>query len=161
MNRTKLLTIVIIGLLILNLGILCILFLNKGHNDHPTGMPPRGEGPKKIIIEKLHFDPSQVSSYELLIDVHKKRTRELNDTSKILHKELYTLLNTAHPDTSKANELIRSIADKQMEVDHLNFNHFSDIKNLCKPEQIEYFNSLTEDLAELFGHKGPPPPHHK
>jgi periplasmic protein CpxP/Spy len=161
MNRTKLLTIVIIGLLIMNLGILCILFLNRGHNDHPAGMPPRGEGPKKIIIERLHFDPSQVNAYESLIEVHKKRTHELNDTSKILHRNLYALLNTSNPDTAKANELIRLIAEKQKEVDHLNFDHFSDIKKLCKPEQMDDFNLLTEDLAELFGHKGPPPPDHK
>lgn len=62
MNRTKLLTIAVIGLLLLNLGVLGMMFLSKP--PHPPMPPemhggPRPDGPKQIIIDRLHLDAAQ------------------------------------------------------------------------------------------------------
>jgi Spy/CpxP family protein refolding chaperone len=154
MSRTKLLTIVIVALLLLNLGTLGVLLFQKpgGHGK----MPPPGEGPKMIIIERLKFDDEQQKQYEVLIDDHRKRTRELHDASHKLHKELYSLLSSETADRAKADSIILMIADNQKDLDNLNFDHFQQIRMICKPEQIRSFNELAEDLSELFGPKGPP-----
>ncbi|MCW3102805.1 MAG: hypothetical protein JWO09_1245 [Bacteroidetes bacterium] len=162
MNRTKLLTIAVIGLLLLNTGTLGMLLL-RGAEHHPHGdmpPPPRGEGPKRIIMERLHFDEAQRRQYEALIDGHRKRSDELHEASRYLHKELYSLLAADTADKAKADALILQIAENQKATDNLNFDHFQQIKAICRPEQLNDFKELSEELSELFGPKGPPPREH-
>jgi len=165
MNRTKLLTIAVIGLLLVNLGTLAFLFLQKGH--HPPHMPmhgpggpdgpgPRGEGPKRIIIERLNFDDAQQKQYESIIEEHRTKMHELNEEGRDLHNELFAQLKENAIDTVKKNLVITKIAGNQKALDELNFDHFQKIKAICKGDQLEKFNGLVQDLTHLFGHKGPP-----
>jgi len=151
MNRTKLLTIAVIGLLLINLGTLGVLVMQRPH--HPPmgdGPPQRREGPKQIIIDRLHFDLQQQQAYSILVEEHRKRTRELNATTRQLHDELFVLLKIQPVDTAKANSLMQQIAQNQQQTDQLNFEHFQQIKNICKPGQVVFFNELVDDLGKLF-----------
>jgi Spy/CpxP family protein refolding chaperone len=160
MNRTKLLTIAVIGLLLINLGTLGVLIMRKPprppHGEMPPPPPP-GEGPKQLIIDRLRFDDAQQKQYDVIIEEHKKKTNELHDASRDMHNQLYALLKTEPVDKAKADALIQQIADNQKAVDNLNFDHFQKIKSICKPDQVEDFNELAGELAALFGPKGPPP----
>ena len=162
MNRTKLLTIAVIGLLLINLGTLCVMIMHKPPGPPQGNMPPphgpNGEGPRQIIIDRLHFDTNQQQQYEVFISEHRNKTDDLHDASKELHNQLYSLLKNESIDKAKSDSLIQQIADNQKEIENLNFTHFQKIKTLCKPEQLEYFNELAGELSELFGPKGPPPP---
>jgi Spy/CpxP family protein refolding chaperone len=156
MEKTKLLTIAVIGLLLLNLGTLAVIML-KSDKPHHRGMPPpRGEGPRNIIIEKLKLDHEQQKQYELLIEDHRKKTREFNDISNELHEDLYALLSKDSAGTEK-EEIIQKILQNQKDIEHLNFEHFRAIRAICNESQIPLFNELSHDLTDLFGHKGPPP----
>jgi protein CpxP len=157
MNRTKLLTIAVIGLLLLNSGILGMLFLNKPPRPpHGEMLQPNGEGPKMIIIERLHFDESQQKQYQILIDEHRGKTKELNRASREMHDELFSLLKTENINKSKADSIIQQIADNQKAIEHLNFDHFQEIKSICKSEQVKDFEILVSELGELFAPKGAP-----
>jgi Spy/CpxP family protein refolding chaperone len=157
MSRTKLLTIAVISLLLLNIGTLSVILLKSPPPPHGDGRPPHGEGPKRIIMERLHFDAGQQRAYELLIDDHRSKTMTLNQASRELHTKLYSLLKEESADKSQADTIILQIAENQKAINNLNFAHFQQIRDLCKPEQIKDFNLLAEDLSELFGPKGPPP----
>ena len=61
MNKTKLLSVAVIALLVLNFGILGFLFLSKKHEPNGRKMP------REIVIEKLHFDENQIVEYEKII----------------------------------------------------------------------------------------------
>jgi len=157
MSKTKLLSIAVTGLLLLNLGTLGIFFFNKPSRPHHPGEGPRGEGPKKIIIERLHFDEAQQKEYEILVNDHKSKMFALNDASRALHDALYNLLIAETSiDDAQANKLIAEIADNQKALDELNFDHFRKIKMLCKGSQIDDFNKLVGDLGELFSGRRPP-----
>lgn len=164
MNRTKLLTIAVIGLLLINLGTLGVLLVQKpGRPPHgPLSPPPHkhGEGPRQLIIDRLHFDAEQQKQYDVLINEHRIKTDELHEASRDIHNELYSLLKADTIDRTKADSLILQIADNQKAVDNLNFSHFQEIKKICKPGQFGDFNELAGELAGLFGPKGPPPPKH-
>ncbi|CAN5402356.1 hypothetical protein BH10BAC1_BH10BAC1_01970 [soil metagenome] len=156
MNRTKLLTIAVIGLLLINLGTLAVMMMQKPprppHGDMP---PPRGEGPKQIIIDRLHFDVMQEKDYELLIADHKMQTKKLHDSSKELHDKLYSLLKGQGDKNNESDSLILEIANNQKSIENLNFSHFNAIKNICKGTQVEDFNKLVEELGMLFSPQGP------
>jgi Spy/CpxP family protein refolding chaperone len=156
MNKTKLLGIAVVGLLLLNLGTLALM-LFKHNGPNPQGFPPPGEGPKKIIIERLSFNEDQQKQYEVIIIDHKAKMKELNRQSRELHDELYSLLMVSTIEKDKADSIIQKIADNQKELDKLNFDHFQKIKAICKNDQLEKFNGLVLDLTHLFGPKNGPP----
>lgn len=162
MNRTKLLTIAVIGLLLLNFGILGVMFFGKPSHPpmHPDHAGPKGEGPKQMIIERLHFDEMQQKDYELLVVEHRNKTDELHEASKKLHDDLFSLLKADTINQRQSDSLVLEIANNQKAIEDLNFDHFNAIKKLCKGEQVGYYNELVDELGQLFGRKGPPPPRH-
>jgi hypothetical protein len=161
MTKTRLLTIAVIGLLLVNLGILAFLFFRQPAHP-PMGGPgrsgPGGEGPKKIIIERLHFDTEQAAQYEKLIVAHRKQISELGDQIRETKNSLYSTLSS----TTQLNKdsLETRLGEIQKQIESTHYNHFADIKKLCKPDQLKDFNALTKELARFFapGKNLPPSP---
>lgn len=156
MNKIKLLSIAVTGLLLINIGILAFLFLRKPM--HSPGDEPMGKGPRSVIIEKLHFDKEQVAEYEKLITIHQQTIQELDGQIRETKKQLYTTL-AAETGTNK-DSLQNKLGEIQKKIESVHFSHFEAIKKLCKPGQMEYFKSLTGELAKYFvsGKKSPQPP---
>ena len=156
MEKQKLITFSIVTLLLLNIGTLGFIFVNgPKHNNrppHPEGRP----APREVIIEKLHFDEQQQVKYVALIEEHRKHVRTTEEHIRDTKNELYLLLN--NPNLAKQDSLIGLLANYQKEIETLHFNHFSDIKKLCKSDQLDEFEELTEELSQLFS-KSPRPRH--
>ena len=148
MTKTKLLTVAVITLLILNVATLTFIFMHK---------PPMhdGEGPKQLIIERLHFDEAQQKEYSIMVDDHRAKSKNLNKVSRDLHNELYSLLKEKTTDKQKSDSLINLISENQKACDNLNLDHFQQIKLICKDNQIPFYNNLVADLTHLFS---PHPP---
>lgn len=146
MNKIKLLTFSVIGLLFLNIGVICFLYFSR-----PTDRNDRfNPKPREIISEKLHFDSNQIKSYDQLIEIHKFKIDSLNTKSKELKFELYSQLKLATINNAEKNRLINELINNQKEIENTYFQHFLDIKSLCKKDQIEAFNSLTDELGKMF-----------
>lgn len=143
MNKSKFLSIIIVLLLVSN-GVL-IYFL--------VGKPPRPEGPKALIIEQLHFDAKQIKTYELLIQKHRSQINREEQQIRQLKQELYQELNKTVP---KKDSIIAELVFHQKRIEDIHYEHFEDIKAICKPAQLPYFKKLTHELARLFAHKAPP-----
>jgi len=161
MNRTKLLTIAVISLLLINIATLGFLIINKPRHDHNKIHPAQNEGPKQIIVDRLELDDAQQKQYQLLIDDHRKKTRELHEVSAGMHNKLYSLLKTEPVNRAEADSIIQEIANNQKAIDNLNFDHFQQIKKICRQDQLDEYNKLASDLSELFSPKGPPPGENK
>lgn len=131
-----------IGLLISNLVLVGFIMLRKPKH-------PMGEGPKKLVIEKLHFDDKQVEQYEVIIQEHQKNIRKADDDIIKYKNALYQTL-TKSDNESEKDSLINQIANVQKKIEDIHFNHFLEIKKLCKPEQQKYFEDLTKEIEGLF-----------
>jgi len=107
------------------------------------------DGPKNIIIEKLHFDKEQIKTYELYIAQHRKSINANEIAMNKSRSELYLQLKHSQ-DTAKIDSLISIIANQQTVAEHINYNHFLELKKLCKPCQKEAFDELTTEIANLF-----------
>ncbi len=147
MNKTKVLGFAVIALLVLNFGILAFLFFSK-NEDGPRGR----KMPREIIIEKLHFDENQIVEYDKTIKIHQENIRNLDDSIRITKNELYQLLNSDTIDSVKKDSLFLKLADLQKQIETTHFNHFIEIKKLCKKEQLPDYKNLTEELSKLFSH---------
>lgn len=142
MNR-KYFYLLIIGLLLISNLVLLYFALNKPIG----GFNP--DSPKKIVIEKLHFDDQQIRAYQGLIDTHRKEIKDKNDKLLSIKKELYTLLNTQTND-KKVDSLTTEMGLIQKQIEIIHYKHFLDIKTLCKPEQFTFFDELSDELIEVF-----------
>lgn len=157
MSKIKLLTIAVIGLLIINVGIIGFLLCRKPPHP-PGGRPPISqEGPKKIIIERLHFDKEQIVSYEKLIAEHQEMMKSMNDSIRRAKNDLYRTLSFEN--FTRKDSLINHLNDLQEKVEQINYEHFVALKNLCKTNQLGDYNDLTKELARFFAvnKKAPPP----
>lgn len=161
MKKTKLLTITVIGLLLLNFAILAFLLVSgpRGHK-RPTDRPDGRPNPREIIIERLHFDDNQQKEYAELIKWHRGEIKKLDSNIRQTKNELYYQLNQTEVNLKTKDSLITLLNSYQKQVEETHFKHFEDIKKLCHQDQLEDFNELTEDLSRIFAPNKPPRPRH-
>ena len=151
MKKTKLLTITVIGLLLLNFAILAFLLVSgpRGHK-RPNDTAEGRLNPREIIIERLHFDVNQQKEYDKIIQWHKGKIKILDENLRSVKNELYTQLKQPQADVKIKDSLIAVINANQKQIEETHFKHFTTIKNLCHKDQMEDFNELTEDLSRIF-----------
>ena len=142
MNRLKFLTLLVAGLIISN-GILFYMLVQKHHHN---------DNPKKRIIDKLHFNNEQISTYEVLIQKHRNAINENEHVMREMRSKLYLNLQN-EGNQYLVDSIISKIAMQQIVAEKINYNHFLEIKHLCKPKQQKDFNELTNEIANLFSSK--------
>lgn len=149
MDKIKLLTWSVIGLLMLNISTIGFLFFNNKERNQPK--------PKEIIIEKLHFDKQQEEKYQVLINENRFEINNLDTEIRDLKNQLYIELKLEKINYTKSDSLINQIGNIQKEIEKLHYIHFQNIKSLCHKGQLPYFNELTEDLGKIFANQKRPP----
>ena len=112
---------------------------------------------KYVVIEKLNFDDNQIVEFEKLIDWHQKEIRATDSEIRTLKNKLYSTLIT---DTiiGLRDSLINEIGKKQMKIETIHLNHFTQVKKLCRLEQKTAFEDFSTELAKFLS---PSPPPHK
>ena len=140
MNKTKFLSILVMLLVVSNLALILFVLLRK---------PPRKEGPQAVIIERLHLDETQQKSYSELVKTHRKIISETQDSILIVKEQLYaTLINP--PKTNEKDSLVRLLGDLQIRIENTHYQHFIDLKKICRTEQQGYFEAFSKDITTLF-----------
>jgi len=142
MDKSKLNTIIIIGLLLSNIFLVCFMLFKKP--EHPIRPKPR-----EIIIEKLGFDEKQIIAYDAIIKEHQKSIRNKEDQIMQVKKQLYFLVYDNIENELK-DSLIKQLGNLQMDIENIHYNHFAEIEKICKPEQMEKFKQLLDEIATLF-----------
>ncbi|HNP31736.1 MAG TPA: hypothetical protein PKN96_00430 [Flavobacterium sp.] len=156
MEKTKLLTIAVIGLLVINFGTLGFLLLGpKGHRPPHEGGPQ----PKEIITRKLHFDANQQKEYAKLIQWHHGQIEKLDGNIREAKNKLYSQLGNTETNIKAKDSLIAVINSNQKQIEETHFKHFEDIKKICHKDQMDDFNALTEELSRIFAPKPHGPGH--
>ena len=155
MSKLTLLTIAVVVLLVLNLGVAGFLFLQKPPLAQ-GGPRPFEHGPRNRIIAMLHFEKEQVEQYEELIRGHRASVRLLDERIRTVKTNLYQTLN--EQESSVSDSLINELSELQKQVENVHYTHFLEIKRLCKPDQLAYFQELTGHLADFFAPKKQDPP---
>jgi periplasmic protein CpxP/Spy len=149
MNKVRILSLVSIVLLLINIVIIGVMVSHRSGRAHAVG-------PRRMIIEKLHFDETQQVAYQKLIDAHIIDVKKGEQQIQEYKRRLYATLNSA-VDLSARDSLIAEMAKLQMSVEQIHYRHFQDIKALCKPDQQKAFEAFTLEISDLFqkGQRGP------
>src|ERR1043165_9112424 len=122
MDKIKLLTIAVSGLLLLNFGMLAkMMFQHPPHGPGPgPGPDGRPGGPKMIIIERLKLDAEQQKKYEVMVDYHKSTMDSLHQAGMKMKDELYGLLKSGSNDSILTDPILLRIAENEKKIEMLN-----------------------------------------
>ncbi len=131
-----------IGLLLVNIFLIWFTIGKKRPEE-------RRAGPKNIIIKKLHFDENQVKDYEILIKAHRSNIESSNSQMKILKNHLFATLKGQNQHIDR-DSLINEIGKLQIKLENIHYDHFIEIKKLCKPNQLSDYDLLCDELGKLF-----------
>src|SRR6201989_959576 len=143
MNKIKFLMGVVVGLCIVNIGLMAFILLGSGTRppDGPPGMPPE-DRPRQLIIQKLNFNKAQVEKYDALIAMHRDTVRRLERAIMEAKNKLYTTLSNSG---GSKDSLVQQLGTLQRQMEMVHYNHFLDIKKLCTADQQGNFNELTKE----------------
>ena len=148
MKKSTILTIAVIALVFMNIVLMGFTFLKA----YP-GMQPHRPERRQIIVERLGFDTRQQHEYARLIDWHRQEVerldRKIRETKDLYYSGIGTMAET------ERDSLLDTLANLHKEVEQAHYIHFTQIRELCKGEQIERFDELAPKLPRIFG---PPPP---
>lgn len=143
MNKIKFLMGLVVGLCIVNIGLMAFILFR----------PPvmHDERPRELIIQKLNFDKEQVAQYDKMISAHRDSVHSLERQIHDAKNQLYGSLVRG----TLKDSLMSKLGELQQRIEMVHYNHFMDIKKLCRAGQQQQFNELTTELADYFR---PPPP---
>jgi protein CpxP len=144
MTKRILNRVLIAVLLISNLLLLGFIFFSK---------PPHPPRPKHIIVKKLSFDKGQIAKYESLIKTHQEGIMQLEAKMKASKTALYKSL-LKNEDNPTNDSLFAELGNTQIEIEKLHYQHFREIKKICRTEQIPAFEALSGELVNLFNRGG-------
>jgi periplasmic protein CpxP/Spy len=145
MNKTKFLTAAVILLVILNAATLFFLF--KGHGKKP---PVRNGGRPftEFISKQLNFDTAQTGQLQLLRDKHKAELDTLRKEDKVLHDSLFAFVKRGDMDSVKIDSYLTRISVNKKEFELAFIHHFAQIRSICKPEQLDLFNKMVDQMMK-------------
>lgn len=151
MNTSKILRITVIAILAINIAVIGYLLINK--DVFFGNKPPK---PREIVIKKIGFSEDQIKQYDVTITKHQNRIKALDNSIRKTKNELYSRLKDSSAEIDTNDSLVRKINTFQKQIEITHYNHFIEIKKICKPEQLEKFNALTNELSKIFSGKRKP-----
>ena len=115
-----------------------------------------------MLQKELGFDKMQTEQYLKMRQEHRSQAQQLDNEIRQLKKQMFDEVLEDSPQPLLSDSLLRLVQEKQADLEQLTFQHFLDLKKLCKPEQQ---NKLKLLMREVFRQKPgfrddrmPPPP---
>lgn len=151
MANTKFLKIVILILIVINLGTLTFIWVNRPRAEFRQ--PHRNPG--LFLKQALHLTPKQQELLFNMREQHQQRMAFYQELNRGLHRRFFDLLLEPNPDSAMMLTLADSIANNQKTLDTLTYQHFLNMKRILDPKQQKKFSDL---FYKVFVTIAPPPP---
>lgn len=158
---------VIVVLAIMNIGTLLVLWMSKPSPSLKQGgkVSHKQEQARleQLLKMELGFDDIQVEQYLLMRDKHHKQSLTFNKKILELKKQMYDEVFHDIPQ-QLSDSLLNLVQVNQAELEHITFQHFIDLKKLCKLEQQDKLKLLIDEFFSkntttgMNNEKRPPPP---
>lgn len=146
---------IVLGLLLLNLGLLGWIWLS------PQNHVRSGETPARFLERELNFTEEQKKRFRLLREDHHASVQGVRDSVRQMKKQFFAHLGEPMTDDDIANKT-SEIARQMALVDKITFQHFRQVRQMCTPAQQQKFDSIIDEMlrrlaAGAEGRGGPPP----
>ena len=153
MTKTRILSLLVLVMGLLNVGLLVLLWLGR-----PDGAAGRrsAAGPVAAgLVRELGLTPAQQQQFAALREEHHARMQELLRTLTAQREQLFAGL--AQPAAANAQpELLAQIGALQRQTDSLTYAHFAAVGRLLTPAQLPRWRQLAPMLPRRLQQQGPP-----
>jgi cell division protein YceG involved in septum cleavage len=150
-GRKKTWVALFVLILLINLGTLGFFWMNHLHESRMLVGPQL----KERIAEELQFDEAQKEVFELLVKDHQMRSQQIRLEIEQAKKEYYQIGGRSK---GSLNALM-TLKNAYGKLDELNYQHFEQIRGICRGDQIKKFEALVQKILSSgnFGFQGPRP----
>lgn len=153
-SNKKFLWLLIIILLVLNIISVGSIWLTRERHPIVTrDTRIRGHRQGNFLSQKLNFSPEQQAEFDSLLSSHRARIDSTYQEIRTLREQLMEMMENNKYNEQAAENIARQIADKQADVELLNYRHFRDVLNICNDVQKESFIDFVKDAVGP--HRGP------
>jgi protein CpxP len=140
--RQKWLLLLVIILLLTNITTLSIFWFVK---------PKKPAGPERQrmgtwIVNELKFDKDQEATYWKLRDSLVSQQKPIMDSMRAAKKRFYEQLNNPNVSDSTLEINSNKTLALQKRLDFLTFQHFQQVRTLCRPEQLPKLDTVVKEI---------------
>jgi periplasmic protein CpxP/Spy len=155
-TNNKILMGLIVLLLLANLATLGVFWM--GRQKRPPMQPG---GPAQYLITTLRFDRAQEEAYLQLVREHRAGADSLKKLIAQEKDHFYSMLAQSRVSDSNKIAAAQRASRLTTQMDLLNFDHFSEVRKICNPQQQQKFDSIIRELMRIMTVPGqqPGPPH--
>lgn len=151
-NNTRILTIAVILLLIVNGVMLYFILKGKGH---PDNFRKDGKGgPIEMMKKELGMTDQQQKDFEAMKDAHFKNMKPLADSIRAAKTAFFSLVKEVSPSDSAINAAELKVRDLQMQADKMTFDHFRKLRNIFTADQQKKFDDFVSKMMQRPGPGG-------
>lgn len=140
-NKTLLFIIAI--LVIANLALLAYFFWPRDKKSHGGRESSKPDMVSYSLEKSVGFDDQQMTKYSEIKKSHKEKIKPLFDSLRISRENFYKLLQQQDADSSLQIS-VQTIGARQEAIDVQIYNHFKEIRAICRPEQYPAFDSMVQ-----------------
>ncbi len=151
-RNNKLLVIILLILVLSNAVLLFFLFAKRpprktgaemANNDKGGGMRAYM---KRVLKDSIGFTDAQIAMYDTMGSRHKDLMKPMFSTIQSHKDSFYKLLMQNGPSDSLRQSYLDKIAQDQRMIDEQIYNHFSELRALCTPEQQPRFDTVMQKM---------------
>jgi Spy/CpxP family protein refolding chaperone len=118
--------------------------------EHPKNNQGDGDRQKRMgqfMVNELKLDKEQETVYWQLRDTMVSRQKPLMDSIRNTKKRFFDLLKDPSPQDSLLQAKADEIGLLQKQLDLITFQHFQQVRALCKPEQVQKFDTVIKEIV--------------
>lgn len=101
----------------------------------------------QFMVNELKLDKEQEAVYWQLRDTMLSRQKPLMDSIRNTKRRFFDLLKEPATPDSLLQTKADQIAVLQRQLDLVTFQHFSQVRALCKPEQVQKFDTVIKEIV--------------
>jgi len=146
--RQRWLLVLVAILLITNIATLSIYWLKKPPaHDGPFDPGRREKRMGQFMVDQMKFDAQQEASYWKLRDSMINTQKPVMDSIRTAKTRFFDLLNQNSVNDSELYNRSNEVAALQKKLDLATFRHFQNVRALCRPDQLEKFDTVIKEIV--------------
>ena len=146
--RQKWLLLLVAILLVTNIITLSIYWSMKSPEPrHNNDQGDRQRRMGQFMVNELKLDKEQEAIYWQLRDTMLSRQKPIMDSIRNTKKRFFDLLKDPPSSDSLLQAKTDEIAALQKQLDLITFQHFQQVRALCKPEQVLKFDTVIKEIV--------------
>lgn len=147
MGTLKFYKIAVVALLLLNIGTLTFLWLNRPPD-------PREAGPFRFLVNATDMDEAQQQAYQKLRQEHRTSLETYRSQNRQVREAMFRLLATNEENAREVLLLADSLGALRAKEERFTYAHFRQVRALCRPDQLPRFDAAIGEAVQSMG-----PPH--